>query len=487
MTIYYVRKTGNDGAVGTSPATAWATIGKALGAAGIASGDTVYIGAGVYREVVTIAIGASAETKIIGDVDGAQTGDAGEVQLTAYTTNDKTLPSSSSLVSMTTQNYLTFEKIVFVQGLDYVVGTTSGTNITFRDCSFIGNPAAGQIAIDYVQGSGPIAAHWLIERCLFLHVYGATSTIEIYLCQADVPDYDADFVVQNCLFIGGGYGWAVGVFPTQSGTGQGGGVILKNSTVIGANEAMRVFDGVGGSAFAVPCVVQNCFIYSGDSYAVQAQTLGEIVEDYNIISSGFPRSNVAAGAHSVSDGSYAPLLHFGQELQRGAVLRPFGTPTDNSPLLGFGNAANAPAVDVFNRIRPAGGQSISNAVGAYERHDTGAKEVTVVDSSPASVKIVGPGDHEFKIPVDAVATTISVKARYDANHAATNKPQAILLASPEIGVATETKTMTAAANTWETLTFAAQTPTAKGVITVRLISRAAAGNGIAYFDTFNIA
>ena len=46
MTTYYVRATGSDGAAGTSAGTAWLTIGKALGAAGIASGDTVYVGAG---------------------------------------------------------------------------------------------------------------------------------------------------------------------------------------------------------------------------------------------------------------------------------------------------------------------------------------------------------------------------------------------------------------------------------------------------------
>ena len=49
-TTYYVRVSGDDGDDGLSPAAAWATIGKALGASGISSGDTVYIGAGVYRE-----------------------------------------------------------------------------------------------------------------------------------------------------------------------------------------------------------------------------------------------------------------------------------------------------------------------------------------------------------------------------------------------------------------------------------------------------
>jgi hypothetical protein len=149
-------------------------------------------------------------------------------------------------------------------------------------------------------------------------------------------------------------------------------------------------------------------------------------------------------------------------------------------------ASSVPDVDALNRPRPAGGQSALKAAGAYERHDTAIKEETVFDVTPG-IKIVGPGDHDFYIPVDATATTISVKARYDTNHGSTNKPQAILLAAPEIGITAETKTMTEAADTWEQLVFTQFTPTAKGVVTVRLVSRAAAGNGVAYFDTFAIA
>jgi len=124
--------------------------------------------------------------------------------------------------------------------------------------------------------------------------------------------------------------------------------------------------------------------------------------------------------------------------------------------------------------------------GALELHDTAAKETTTTDAGSVGIVISGPGSHEFLIPVDAASTTISVKMRYDSNHGTTNKPQAILLANGEIGVTTETKTMTSAADTWETLTFAAQTPTAKGVVTVRLVSRSDAPYGKCYADTWSV-
>jgi hypothetical protein len=140
-------------------------------------------------------------------------------------------------------------------------------------------------------------------------------------------------------------------------------------------------------------------------------------------------------------------------------------------------------LDMLNRPRPAGGQSTSNAVGCLERHDTAAKETATTDAGGVGLKITGPGDHDIKVPVSAAATTITVRARYDATHGGTSKPQAILLANGEIGVATATATMTAAADTWETLTLGPFTPTAVGVVTIRLVSRSAGGSGVAYFDT----
>ena len=59
------------------------------------------------------------------------------------------------------------------------------------------------------------------------------------------------------------------------------------------------------------------------------------------------------------------------------------------------------------------------------------------------------------------------------------------MASPEVGVATtQTKTMAAAANTWETLTFSPITPTAAGRVKIQILAKSDATNGMTYFDTF---
>ena len=92
-TDYYVRKSGSNGATGTSPAQAFRTIDKAADVAG--AGDTVYVGAGTYTETVTPSNDGTAGSPItfIADTTGAETGDAGEVILQRAGTSGNALGS----------------------------------------------------------------------------------------------------------------------------------------------------------------------------------------------------------------------------------------------------------------------------------------------------------------------------------------------------------------------------------------------------------
>ncbi len=81
---FYVRKTGNDSNAGTSPAAAWRTMLRA--ALSLNAGDTVYVGAGTYNEIVTpFRPGTAASPiKYIADKSGAMTGDAGDVEINSF-------------------------------------------------------------------------------------------------------------------------------------------------------------------------------------------------------------------------------------------------------------------------------------------------------------------------------------------------------------------------------------------------------------------
>lgn len=482
MATFYVRKTGNDASAGTSAGTAWLTLGKALGAAGIGSGDTLYIGAGVYRQAVTVAMtSAVAETFIIGDVDGAQTGDAGEVRLTSYTTSDTAAPAATATLTLAGRDHLTFDSLTFHGGnaTDQCIDATTATStdIKFVNCAFL--PGAFVAHLIHATIGAGVAANWTIDRCSLFG--GATAGIRLTLNQSGLgSDYDTNIQISNTLIV-----QAVRSILVESGgagANFGGGVDVANCTLIGATTAAVQCLGASLST-SIPCTAYNNVIHAnGDG--TDAGVLGQLLEDFNLIwASLAARTNVTAGASSKTNPNTAWLFEIGQSSLIGKLPRRHLEPTFDSPALGFGNHSGAPTVDFLNRPRPAGVGSTSSAIGYLERHDTGAREASVVDASTYSLKLTGLADHDLLIPVNAVSTTITLRARYDTNHAATNKPQAILQANGEIGVATQTVTMTAAIDTWETLTIGPFTPTAVGWVTVRLVSRSAAGNGIAYFDT----
>ena len=492
MTIYYVRKSGSDSNAGTSPAAAWLTIGKALGASGISSGDTVYIGPGVYREQVTVAMtSATAETFVIGDVTGAYTGDTpGPVRITNRTTNDTTLTASADFIlDLGSKDHLTFQYLDFDSSFENtwgIVEATAGTQyITFRDCSFIVISTVGGVnTFQIAVGDANASAHWLIERCKIW----AWGSMAFQINNAAVPSaaLDMDFIIQNCYIVAG----QGAVFTGDAANQRLGGLIVRNS-FIWCDSGPCVDQTNGNTTY--PTLVENNILYSNpfwNDYAIKADAANDqIVENYNYIIAANDRLNVDVGANSKDDGSYAFLVHHGQEVQGGGRIRPVGTPTSDSPLLGFGNSSDAPSVDLLNRPRPASlnGSYSMNAVGPYERHDTGTEETTVYDSPPSSMKITGPGDHDFEIPVNSLAAVnLSVMVRYNGDHGSANKPQVQVLADSVLGVNAETLTMTEAADTWERLEFSSFTPLAYGVVRLRCISRAAAGNGIAYFDSITV-
>jgi hypothetical protein len=125
------------------------------------------------------------------------------------------------------------------------------------------------------------------------------------------------------------------------------------------------------------------------------------------------------------------------------------------------------------------------AVGAYERHNVWTQETTTVRTGGSALVCVGPGAHDFDVAVDATSTTVSVYLRYDSTHGTTNKPQFLLVNGDECGVSDATATMTSAADTWEQLSHTF-TPARTGIVTVRLVSRSAAGNGKAFADDFSV-
>jgi hypothetical protein len=470
----------------------------------VLSGDTVFIGAGTYRavNVVTPSTGQGMFTpafngvvNIVGDVTGQYTGDAGMVQLTAYTTNDRTAPSATTLLNLNGKSNLAFSNIMFVgNNSNFIVtaNTATSQNISFYDCAFLMPGPIGGVrgCITAVSAYG-VPLNLVADRCVF--VGGGTSNgwaVTLSLTTGVGSDYDSCVFVRNCnaLFFGGSSANAFTVGAVGTAANRGNGLRIMNCFILG-NGGLNVVSANNSTIF--PSQIVNCFIMAGGGNALTAVTLGQIIEDYNLIVSGAPRTNVNTGAHSISDGSYAPLFHFGQERIWGGLLRPFGEPMAGSPLLGFGSDGRQTAYDLYNRPRPAGGGSLPYpAVGALERGNTPTQATS--PAPPVGTydwQFTGPGYQEFLLPVDTTATVISIKVQRDSAYSAPSRrglPAMQILANGRLGIPAQTIVDTGASGTWNTLTAASFTPTATGWVTVRIASYDGTGVSVVSFANLSV-
>jgi hypothetical protein len=501
MVNYYVRADGNNANAGTGPTAgaAWQTIAKALGTTGIASGDTVYLAPGVWREQVTVAmVSATAETFVKGDPRAELFTDLtpAPVRWTSYTTSDTAAPGTTRPIALAGRDFLTFEDIHFVGGAaaaspSCVDGTTvTSTNVTFRRCTFLGIGSTGSRVMVSLTNGASIPFVWLFDNCVFGP--GNSHYVEINAANStDASDYDVDVTFQNCIFLLAatlyGVRW-VSVAGGGGGAGKPGGGKIHNCLMEGGNGVAIVTSAGNGWGTATPAVVRNSIVFGIGGTAFLVVSAGQIVEDFNWVYGG--QTNVTVGTNSKAAASHSLLLDRGHSWLSGFRGRPWGTPLPGAPALGFGSdAAVSLATDFLGRPRPAGGASTSKALGPLERHDTGRKGITLgAESGSGYLEQVGPADDEFEIPVDAAATTITVKCKWDSAAADTNKPQASILKGGEVGWPDETVTATGTAGgAYETLTFVTRTPSKAGIITLRLISRSAAGNGIVAWDSVLVA
>jgi hypothetical protein len=492
MATYYVRNGGSDGNPGTGPGTgsAWATIGKALGASGIASGDTVYIAPGTYRESVTVAMtSATVETFVIGDVAASQFSDlqGGDVIWTVYTTDDKTAPGASNVLALSARDHLTFRDLIFVGGNSTMLSIASGsTDLTFTRCAFLPGSRSPQTIT--CTALVDVASNFTFDSCVILAI-GSSTIASFTLPTSASADYDAEIVFKNCLIMGG----ATQISVTASGASafKGGGIKAYNCTFFAATTAFLTGSANLASSAGNRCEVYNCLIHAATG--LNATTADQIVEDYCYIIASTPRSNVTAGGNSQATSTtlqYALLVHLGQEKLYGQYQRPFFSPMLQSPLLGFGNdgSIGVQTEDAFGVPRPSGpGRTWANAlkaIGYAERPNTAARESTTKRTGSYAIKLLGPAVQDVKIPVAAASTTVTVYGRYDSAYGGGTLPRMRVLANAECGVTEQTDTVTGAADTWEQLSLNF-TPTRAGVVTVRLMSDGD-GDGSAFFDDFAV-
>ena len=293
---------------------AWATPGPALGLSSLTAGDTVYLGAGTYRSVYSAntQVSFNGQLNIFGDVTGQYTGDAGMVQLTAYTTNDKTAPSSTTLLNLNGKSNLSFSNIMFVVGNAIGITATTATsqNISFRDCSFL-DGYQGNTAIITATTAQAASFAWTIDRCYFFCGAGASGSNILFTAPTVATgDYSLNVNITNSLVMMGGSARMIGFAPTGALSGHPGGIKINNSFFYGMSSAFTIT--AAGASTNLPCSIYNSVVYSMSNTSLSANQANTLIENYNLFVSSASRSNVSAGANTIADGSYAPLFHFGQ-------------------------------------------------------------------------------------------------------------------------------------------------------------------------------
>ena len=375
MATYYVRPDGNNANTGTgsTPSQAWQTLTKALGASGISSGDILYVSPGRYNESVTVGMtSATSTTRIIGDPTASQFSglNAGEVLWTGLsTTGIKTI---TSLLLMTSKNYLSFENIHFEVpssgGVTASINCTTCTNISFIRCQFT-EPTTGNGNVVNMTSPAATALNATFDSC-YIFFNQTSSARGINLVGQNVAD---NTLIKNCIIMCH-ISNAVGITNLQCKA--------YNNTFIGNGTG---FENNGGSASFQTIVRNNLFISC--IYGMYSATSNTVLEDYNrYIGTTNTVTNGVSGGNSSTLGGFG--LFGSYALQQGLVFGQMLGTNQASPNTSFGNPTGAPTTDMFgiawSGLNPDAGAVTLRSIGAIGNYFPTERNSSTITIDPGS-------------------------------------------------------------------------------------------------------
>ena len=234
---------------------------------------------------------------IVGDVTGQFTGDAGMVQLTAYTTNDKTAPSATTLLNLNGKSNLAFSNIMFVGG-----NCESSPRLRRRARTHVHrlrvhpghqsaqSPLAMQNGVPFpVQlDVQPLPVRANVDHERFHDHNGRRASRNIRVRRpGHVPE-------QHVHRHGNGYR-GQGLSP--NGTKFGGGGRFDYCTFIGSSSVGQVDTNSTSTIF--PSYVYGC-VFISSSNAIASAASNQLIEDYNLISAATPRRRTSLSGRTRS-------------------------------------------------------------------------------------------------------------------------------------------------------------------------------------------
>lgn len=463
MATRYVGPGGNDGNNGLTWALRKLTL-NGVEDTPVVAGDLIYVGPGVYRELLICDVSGGVGTEIVyvGDVTGEHTDSVGGVVRITGSDNDQT-SARAQCVDFVNKAGRTFRGfyVDMASGQGFRV-MNNCVNILIEDCVFLHNG-------DAIATNGNTQSTTVIKRCFFI-----SNKIRSVFFTAGATVDNSGHLIENCVSIG--QHPLVGVFTTN----RVGGIIIRNCTVIGPLKAVRVGVAltVGQTVTVENCILQCC------TFALEATVLGEIIENFNTFhNNNVDRTNVAVGGNSVSYPALLsmPLLYSGVgQISGYGFPWWFGELSEWSQVQAI-TGANEPTEDLRGIARPV--TASKNSWGAIQFPDM-ERETGTVRTGSVSMVLHDAGRHQIWVPVEASSTTIRVYVRREANYAG-NLPQMII---KQPGVADRITTDVGLVNAWNLLTDTFVPQAIPPYVVVELVSRNT--NGAAdevFFDDLDVS
>jgi len=504
VTTYYVSPDGNDANNGLGPDAShgtnkpFLTVGKTMNTGSpVLPGDTVYIAPGYYYSEALIPLNTissvGSPTQWVGDPQNKQGfKTAAGVLLspglpwittrTAAEGIDGAIASAANLVVMSTNgpSGMTFQYLVLeanpINANIFFMPLATSTDIIVTDCRLSALAAFASSVATNVPTAG---RNWTFRRNV-MFVKNVVGNFGISVAAA-TADADLTILIEENLIWGTPAGNALAL--SAAGGNIAGGIRIYDNTVVGlGNGNNTILLTTASRVSTVTPITLTGNLIVATCVNLNAGTSGQIIDGgYNRYLNHGNNANVNVSAAGTSKFYNAPnvvlpdLVTWGLEMPRADFLGWTDAAHANQKF----SASGIVTADFRGRtIRPWGaGSSIGCWQAQSVAQDTGS---AIAGGGANSLKITGAGEVSLYVPVDAAATTISVRTK-STTYGGASYPQLIVVANPSIGV-TADQTVTASDANEATITSPSFTPTAAGVVEVRLVSRSTDVTSSTYFD-----